>query len=217
MKYTLSLIKKDFLLNRKMLIVLFLAAIIIPIFIQSKLGKYGFTPMPFFITEFLILYILFGNSSMLDYKYKGAVLLSTTPYKRKTVVCASYAFLLVCFVSCFIIYQITSLVPAAKLPTLGINTVGAILLGNVIFYGIIIPLQYYFGYEKMKFITYMIVFLVPFCMPQIAKFLQDSNLDLSVITKLQPIIKGILVYGSMIVISLLSMILSIKIYAKKDL
>ena len=81
----LHLVKKDFLLSKKYWIVLLVAAILLPVFIQTKLVSGG-EFLSFSLSTLYIVFLLFSTVSMMEDKYKGAALLCTTPYTRNALV-----------------------------------------------------------------------------------------------------------------------------------
>ena len=187
-----------------------------PIFIQSKnnLNDGGF--LSFFLTVFMTQYLLFNMVSMSEAKYKGSALLCATPYTRNALVKAEYLFLLVIFVCCYVIFTTTVFLASIDMKLLNISVMGISLLTTTLFFGIILPIQYQFGYEKTNFI-FRIIFMIPFfVLPSIWNFLKSSNISFQ-IPSFPPIIQALFPGFLALLIGYISMIVSIHIYSKKDL
>ncbi|WGS64306.1 ABC-2 transporter permease [Marinitoga aeolica] len=210
MKLIFNLVKKDILLAKNYLLLTFITAIIIPIFVNSKVGNMGGSFLNFFIMIIYTQYLLYNSISIVEHKYKGSYLLSATPYGRKLQIKAKYFFILLIFILCFFLYNILSI--AFSIPKLTLVSVGLTLLIISIFWGVIIPLQYKFGYEKTKYILAMFIFLTPFLLPNIIKnlFVKGYNLSIS------GGIFDILLYTFSILFLYISMKVSIFIYLRKD-
>lgn len=208
-----NLVKKDLILAKKYLIIMIIFAIGAPVFIETKTNFISGGFLGFLITALWIQYMLFNAVSMSEDKSKGSVLLCATPYTRKTLVKAKYLFILVIFACTCILYAVTSLYAPIDIPMLNISTSGISLLIIMTFFGIIIPLQYQFGYEKTKNISMLFVFISPFVFPKIVMLLKSSNISF------QNMIfsSNLFSYFLTLVIGFLSMIISIHIYSKKSL
>lgn len=212
-----NLVKKDLILTKKYLMFMLILAIGLPIFIQSKnfLNDGGF--LSFFITVLFTQYILFNMVSMSETKYKGAALLCATPYTRNALVKAKYLFLLVIFVCCYVIYTTTAFLSPIDMEMLNIPIFGISLLITTIFFGIMLPLQYQFGYEKTQFIFRLFIITSPFVSPAIVEFLKSRGISFQSAPSFPPIIQALFPCFLALVIGFVSMIVSIHIYSKKDL
>jgi len=210
-----DLVKKDFLLAKKYLIVMLIAAFAIPIFITSKIGSNSGGFLNFFITVIYIEYMLLSTVSLNEHKYKGAGLLSTTPYTRDTLVKAKYLFILMIFLFCYIIYTITSIF--TTIPVLTINTIGISFLLITALFGVIIPIQYQFGYEKTKYIGAVFICISPFVFPKLLDFIKSNNISLQSIFPFSKLFVDLFIYFISLVIGYISMIISTYIYSKKNL
>jgi ABC-2 type transport system permease protein len=98
-----NLVKKDFILAKKYLLLLIAIAVVVQIFITIKVNFSSGGFLGFFITVLYFEFMLFNTVSMLEDKYKGSALLCTTPYTRNTLVKAKYLFIriYVCFYTLF--------------------------------------------------------------------------------------------------------------------
>ncbi|MDQ0087666.1 hypothetical protein J2T12_001072 [Paenibacillus anaericanus] len=165
----ISLVRKDLLIAKKYLLLMFIFAIVGPIFISSELKFLNGSFISFLITVLFLEYIIFNSVSMAEDKYKGSALLCTTPYTRDAIVRAKYLFVLVIFIMSLITYTITASVTPLGLDRLNITNVGISLLTLSFFFGVLIPVQFKFGYEKTKMIFFFVVFLTPFIFPTIVQ------------------------------------------------
>lgn len=212
-----NLVKKDLILTKKYLLFMLIFAIGAPIFIHrttSILNDGGF--LSFFLTAFMTQYILYSQVSMSEAKYKGAALLCATPYTRNALVKAKYLFLLVIFVCCYIIYTTTAVLAPIDMKMLNIAILGISLLITTIFFGIMLPVQYHFGYEKTIFI-FQFLFMIPFFLfPTVAKFWISSNISFQT-PSFPPIIQALFPSFLALAIGFVSMLVSIHIYSKKNL
>lgn len=208
-----NLVKKDLILAKKYLIIMFFFAIGAPIFIEIKTDFIGGGFMGFFLTALFTQYMLFNTVSIAEDKSKGSALLCTTPYTRNTLVQAKYLFILVIFIFNCVIYTITSFLAPVNMPMLNLSTVGISLLIIVIYFGIFIPLQYQFGYEKTKYIASFLIFISPFVFPYIVMFLQSKNINLDISLPFG----SLFLYLIALIIGIVSMIISTQIYCQKDL
>jgi len=144
-----------------------------------------------------------------------------TKYEAKAYIAllvkAKYLFMLVIFICAYIIYTITIVVSSLGIVRLNIFTFGISLLIITIFFGIIIPLQYQFGYEKTKYIFFAIIFITSFGTPTLLKWMQSNNIILQITLPFPQIVQDLLPCLLAIIIGFVSMIVSIHIYSKKNL
>ena len=133
-----------------------------PTFIAIQSDVLNGSFIGFLVTVLFLEYILFSTVSMTEDKYKGSALLCTTPYTRDTVVKAKYLFIFVIFICSLLVYTITSNITSLGLQRLTITDIGISFLTISLFFGILLPLQFKFGYEKTRYISFALVFLTPF-------------------------------------------------------
>lgn len=212
----LSLVKKDFLLVKKYLLIFVAFAVGAPIFLNAR-SENGVGIFGFFVTAIVLEYVLNTMICQLEDKYKGSILLCTTPYTRKALVEAKYLLVFVIFICNCIIYAITKLVVPVNTTKINISEIGIFLLIIAIFFDITIPALYKFGFIKLRNIIVMVIVIVPFILSYIAKRLQSNNLNFEYITSLPKIVQNLGPYVLALIITLISMNLSINIYSKKDL
>lgn len=214
----LHLVKKDLILAKKYLLFMLVFSVVGPIFIYSKLGFNNGSFTSFLITILFTEYILFNMVSLQEDKYKGSALLCTTPHTRNGVIKAKYLFILVIFIGCFLLYNLSIAIAAnTGLTRLNIYSAGTALLVISVFFGVLIPVQTKFGYEKTKYIFFIMIFLTPFILPTIIEWYQSTGITINFNLPIPQSIKDWIPFVLAILVGLFSMIISIRIFSKKNL
>ncbi|MCC2361721.1 ABC-2 transporter permease [Bacillus cereus] len=213
----INLVVKDILLVKRYFSILLVFAAIAPIYLSTQLKLNDGGLIGFLLTVVFMEHILFGTISKFEDQYKGATLLCATPYTRSAFVKAKYLFLLVVFLCASIIRMITSIIIPSGIENLSINALGITFLAVSILFGILLPFQFKFGFDKTRMISFIVVFLTPFVAPTLIKEIQLSDLNFTLPLPFPSIIMAWMPCLISIVISIISMIISLKIYAKKDL
>lgn len=208
-----NLVKKDLLLAKKYLLILLVFSIAGPIFIEMKSFYISKGFLGLFLTALFTQYMLFNTISNLEDKSKGSALLCATPYTRNALVKAKYLLIFVIFVYNCAIYTVISFIMPSGILIRNISTVGISFLIITVYFGIFIPLQYRYGYEKTKYISLFLVFISPFVLSYIVKLLQSGNINFNIGLPFG----SLLPYLLALVIGFVSMIVSIRIYSRKDL
>lgn len=208
------LIKKDFMIVKKYVLLMMVVAILIPPFMLWRIPEYaGFVSL--LLSEIFAIFMLLQYVSLKEIKYpKASTLLCATPYPRKVLVQSKYGFCIFIYAICCVIYWIETLV----FPDLGKFSFGmAVIVFFVIsiFLGIYLPVQFKLGYEKTKFFFVVIIMASPFLIPQLVKL--NGIFDFSAISVIpSATLYGILALLSLIIL-ILSMLISTKIYSQADL
>jgi len=211
----IHLVKKDFLLVKKYWIVMLIAAIVLPIFIQTKLIS-GEKFLSFFLSMLYIAFLMFSTVSIMEDKYKGAALLCATPFTRNALVKSKYLFILSLFIGCYILYTLAAVFSPFKIGMLSLYDIGRTFFIITVIFGVIIPVQYRFGYEKSRYILFIITFLTPFVLPNIMKALQNSATE-SISLPFSLSVVGLLLGVLAFVVGGISLRISIQIYTSKNL
>jgi ABC-2 type transport system permease protein len=208
-----NLIKKDILIVKKYVLIMFAAAVLIPPFMLWRAPEYtgilGFMLSVIFCVLMLLQYV-----SLKEYQFpKAATLLCATPFSRKMMVLSKYIFCIAVYIACCVIYAIeTLLIPA--LGTVNVTMFFLMLFVTSLFIGVYLPLQYKIGYEKTKFAFVVVIMASPFILPQLMKM---ENVNLNFLSAFSPL----LVCGSALVFSwiilIVSVVLSMKFYGETDL
>nr|WP_088326154.1 ABC-2 transporter permease [Bacillus cereus] len=213
----INLVMKDFMLVKKYFLILLVFAAIAPIYIstQIQLNDGGLTG--FLLTVILMEHILFSTISKFEDQYKGAALLCATPYTRSAFVKAKYLFLFVIFICASIIRIIISVIAPSGIENLSASALGITFLTLSILFGVLLPVQFKFGYDKTRIISFFTIFLIPFVAPILIKGVQSSHIDFTNTFPFPQIIQEWMPCFISLIIGFVSMIISLKIYAKKDL
>ena len=208
-----SLIKKDFLIVKKYVLIMFIVIIIIPPFMRWRTpeftGVFGFILSVIFSVFMLLQYV-----SLKEYQFpKAATLLCATPFPRKMIVLSKYIFCMAIYVICCVVFEIETLL----IPELGASDIKLFALMFFVisvFIGVYLPIQYKLGYEKTKFAFAVIIMASPFILPLLMRM---GSLNLDFLSMLSPylVYGGIVLFG--LVILTISASLSITIYDKADL
>ena len=139
-----NLIKKDILIVKKYVLIMFAAAVLIPPFMLWRAPEYtgilGFMLSVIFCVLMLLQYV-----SLKEYQFpKAATLLCATPFSRKMMVLSKYIFCIAVYIACCVIYAIeTLLIPA--LGTVNVTMFFLMLFVTSLFIGVYLPLQYKIG------------------------------------------------------------------------
>lgn len=209
-----NLIKKDFMIVKKYVLIMLIVAFAIPLFVLWKAPQIAGS-MAFVLSVIYSLFMLLQYVSMKEYQYpKATVLLCATPYPRKKLVQSKYGFCLMIYTACCVIYWIETLL----IPMLGKFSLEFALMVFFfisIFIGIYLPVQFKLGYEKTKFIFILVIMSSPFLLAQFAKL--GFGITINNINLIPPMfLNGMIILISMFVL-IFSIFVSVKIYAEKDL
>lgn len=208
-----ALLKKDFLIVKKYVLIMLLFIFLIPPFMRWRTpeftGVLGFVLSVIFAVFMLLQYV-----SLKEYQSpKAATLLCATPFTRKAMVLSKYIFCMAIYVICCIAYEIETLV-IPGLGTADITMFALMFLVTALFIGVYLPVQYKLGYEKTKFAFVVVIMASPIILPLLMRM---DGLNLGFLSMLSPylICGGIVLIGFMFLA--ISAFLSVKIYTKADL
>lgn len=145
---------------------------------------------------------------------KATALLSSTPYTKGKVIVSKYALYFIIYVICCIAYLVEmQFVPELKLDNFA-QTAALVFLIQAFGMGIFLPIQYKFGYEKTKFVCFLL-FLSPVII-DITKGISVPS-KLALFMQLNPVVLAVVYSGVGICIWFISFALSKRIFNKKDL
>ena len=212
----LSLIKKDILLMKKYLVIVLAISVVFPIFIYYKAPSLaGFTS--FLMTAIFAVYMALQSISMTETKYpKAEALLCASPYMRKALVFARYLFYLCIFCVVWVVFQAIGLAIGDFTSISFHDTALSLLIGSILLC-VYLPLQYKLGFEKMKYLLMILILLTPFSLPYIVDWLEKTTIDFSFVSSLSEWIRTTLYLLFALVINAISLVISTKIYEKKEL
>ncbi|CAI9394510.1 MULTISPECIES: ABC-2 transporter permease [Niallia] len=191
-----------------------LVVIAFPLFIMARNPEFlGFNT--FLISVIFTEFMLYQYVSIAEMKYpKATALLCGTPYSRSMLIKARYAFLLLIFTYCYVAYTVLALfVPKVEYLTL-LSTLTALLISTILF-GVYTPIQYKLGYERTKYFFSIVIVATPFILPALSNV--DIRLDFIELSAMSMLAKCLILIVAVIAILCISLIVSIKIYSKKDL
>ena len=207
------LIKKDILIAKKYTVLVMIIGFVIPLFILWRAPIYS-ESLGFVLAVVFSEFMFCQNLSMKENQYsKAAALLSATPYKRSEVVISKYILFVLIFLYCIISYGIDILL----FPQVGKFSISYILVVFLItssIYSVYIPIQYWMGYEKTKFFFIIILLAASFGLPAL---ISHGNADIVGLFEYSFFLAEGIALGVNIIIIIVSMVISIKIYNKKDL
>lgn len=212
----LHLVKKDCLIIKKYLFLMMLVAFGMPLFILWRMPQFlGFTA--FLLTVMFVELMLIQSVSLVEAKYpKASALLCAVPYPRSALVKARYLFTGFIFAYCYAIYGIESWLLPQINPLTPFGAIAGLLIVTILF-GIFVPVQYRFGYEKTKYAFTLAIMATPFLLPTIVKAISSAHSKFSGFNALPPFVQYLMPAICILIIGFISLTISIKIYSKKDL
>lgn len=162
------LVKKDFLIVKKYVLLMLVVSILIPPFMIWRVPEFAGT-LGFVLAEIFAVCMLLQYLSFKEFQYKhAALLLSATPYSRSQMVVSKYVFCLVIFVACAAIFFLETMLFPGLGRLNGVMVAGTLLV-LACFVGIYLPVEYRLGYEKTKFAFVIIIMASPFILPALLK------------------------------------------------
>lgn len=206
-----NLVKKDFLLVKRYLLLTAILAFGIPLFLLWRVPILMGFPA-FMVMVIFTVYIPLQSVSLAETNYPKAIaFLCTAPYTRSAVVKARYMFFLILFLYCYLAYAILSLlVPQIEMISL-LDVVLALLFFSIII-GIYLPLQYKLGFETMKHMVVVFIIATSFSLPFIYKALEKASVNFDIFNELP-----LPVFITMIlIVAAISLATSIKIFHRKE-
>ena len=210
----IPLIKKDLMIVKGYSLGVIAIAIGLPLLLAWRQPQMG--SLISLLMAVLISSVAFNLAiSEKENKYpKATALLSSTPYTKGKVIISKYTLYFIIYVVCCTAYWVEmQLVPELKLDNFS-QAAALVFLIQAVGMGIFLPIQYKFGYEKTKFVCFLLL-LSPIII-DIAKRINFPSKVISLIQSNSAIAVAILC-GCGILIWLVSFAISNKIFAKKDL
>lgn len=212
----LAILKKDLILARKGLIFeLFFCLVIIP-FLSYKMnmGELGGVIICFLIQMIVIITTSTAISTKEVSNPKALTYLCSLPYKRKVFVLEKYLLDIILIIACNVIFAIESLF----FPV--VNTVSIIptfvLIWIVLLYrAIIIPLEFKFGFEKVKFYSVFAIFVIAFGVPALLNKVEIKSPEW--INSIPSPIQAVIMLVLIVLTVLISGKVSCNIFERKEL
>lgn len=209
----LHLVKKDFLIVKKYVLIMLVVIIAIPPVMLWRAPEYGGV-MGFILSVIFAVFMLLQYVSLKEYQCpRASALLCAAPFPRELLVISKYIFCMLIYAICCLIFGIETMV-APQLGTLRLDALALMFFVTAVVVGLYLPIQYKLGYEKTKFAFVVIIMASPVI---VAALLKMENINFDTLHMAPPI----LVYSGMIlagiVILTISASLSVKFYSKADL
>lgn len=211
----IHLVKKDFLIVKKYVLLMLAVCILIPPFMLWRTDAAYVGSMSFVLSVIFSVFMLLQYVLLKENQYaKASTLLSATPYPRKLLVLSKYIFcLLIYAASCFIFW-----IEALIFPALGgfhIEMAAVLFLALALFLSIYLPVQYKLGYETTKFAVVLIIMASPFLVPQLLHIESGANWPVMVTLSPAVLSVGAILIGMILLV--MSAEISVRIYSKADL
>ena len=136
-----NLIKKDILIVKKYVLIMLVAAVLIPPFMLWRAPEYTGV-LGFMLSVIFCVFMLLQYVSLKECQFpKAATLLCATPFSRNMIVLSKYIFCIAVFIACCIIYAIETLV-IPGLGTVDMTLFLLMFLVTSVFIGVYLPVQY---------------------------------------------------------------------------
>ncbi|MCH5271314.1 MAG: ABC-2 transporter permease [Lachnospiraceae bacterium] len=207
-----SLIKKDFLIAKKYVLLMLILAVVIPLFMLWQLPEFagilGFMLSAIFASFMLLQYVY-----QKEYQFsKAAALLCAAPFSRKTMVLSKYIFFIVIYMICCLIFWIETLF-IYGLRTSNLRLFALTFLATSVFISVYLPVQYKLGYDRAKFAFIAVFMASPITL---SLLLKTETLNLNFLSMISPYPVFGIVLISFFVLAI-STYISMRIYDKTDL
>lgn len=212
----LHLIKKDILIAKKYVFITMLIIIAIPLSVMLVVPSVS-SLAPFLYMVVLGEAMLLQTISQEEAKNpKTTALLCAAPYQRKNFVQAKYALFFLIFAFCWLIHTFVTFF-INKSNILDLTTILTVMLVGAIICGFYIPIEFKYGVVKAKFVFMIVIFMFSLGPSLLGNFFGSIKLDFSVLETISPAIKNSLLILANLMVLGISMLLSTRIFLKKDL
>lgn len=210
----LQLVKKDFLIVKKYVLLMIAVCVVFPLFLIWRSLEYagilGFVLITIFSIFMLLQYV-----SLKETQYpKASTLLCALPFSRKDIVLSKYIFCILIYFACSLIFGLETLL-FPQLRNVGYELPALSFLAISVVLGIYLPVQYKLGYEKTKMFFVVLIMASPFLF---AKSLEiETNFIAEFLSERNPIALLAACLIISMVILIISSVISTGIYKKADL
>lgn len=175
MKPLINLIKKDFLLIKKYLIVMLVFSIIAPIIISARTPELQTNGLILYVLLTLMLtFMTYHMISMEEMKQKGMVYIQTTPMSNSLIALSKITVVTISFITITFVYIVLSKIELIKVGSVGLKEIMITFMLIEVFISIYIPLTFKLGYVKLQMVSAGIIFISPFLMGILSKSLNDN-------------------------------------------
>lgn len=212
----LHLVRKDLLIAKKYVLISMLLTVAIPVFVMFLAPTVpGIIPFIYMVIfgEVLLLQAIAQEEAKHP---KTIALLCASPYERKSFVLAKYLLFLLIFSYCSLVYTLVTYF-IGKTIFIDLTTFLIVMLVGSIFFGVYMPLDFKYGFAKAKFAITIVILLFSLGPTLFTRFFEDLDIIFSSFKALSPLaINSILALSNVFIIGI-SLLISIRIFANKDL
>lgn len=215
MRQIFNLVKKDFLLAKNYILVVFLFSIGVPI-LMFKEGPIGSSSIAYGTLVLMLSFMSYHMISMEEMKEEGMVYVQTTPISNTSISLAKFAVVFLVFIIISCIYFFLSKIKITNVGPIGIKDILFAFLLIELFFSIYIPLTFKLGYVKLQMVSAGIIFTTPFMIGLVSKKMNGIT---KILVKIGSIPDGLLISLSVLIaifILLLSINRSSKILDSKE-
>lgn len=211
-----NLIRSDFVLTKKYIIVLLATCLIFPFAMDFDVrpGSGDVTgTMVLLITTVYFGYFCLQYLMAKESEFHGAVaLLGASPYTRTQLVISKYLFALLLCACSFGLYWLETLWAPALRGVTPLGTAAVFCMGVALPTGVYIPLVYRFGYDKTRLLAFAVIVLTPFLVAQLG-----HSTDVFQFLQLPaPVLTGVFWAAGAAVLAV-SMVLSVHFFSRAEL
>ena len=217
-----NLVKKDFLLVKKSIAAFLGISILVPLLViilmRNTTQVQGIGMFVFLYMVILIeLSFMQAVATEEEKSPKATALLCATPYPRKSYVVAKYICYLIFYGACIAIYSIIAAVYSG-LGFLNVVEALAVFLVGAILYGVYTPVAIKYGITKARLVFTVAILLISLGPTLIVQVLHpDMNLVLSLMQNISSVIVPIILGVAGVGVFLISMLISVRVFEKKEL
>lgn len=220
-----NLIRKDFLVQRNIFLFGLLYTVFAAFVFKEMVPGGGAIYM---VAPYATVYLLVMYACGFDDKNKAEIILNSLPITRAELVTAKYVsaigFMAVAILFSMLIGAIGIFTGFPEIERfISMNDVLIVLISGLVFVSIFYPLYFKFGMDKMRIVNvalFMVLFFAPNLITSFAAENPESNVVKAVLSIVNETNASLLKAGSLIaviIIYLLSLFISIKIYRNKEL
>lgn len=214
MKKYLALVRKDLFIMKNNLPFMALIILGVPLLFLTT-APMGTGLAAFSMTYILALYMTVQSLAYYDSKYRKAEsVLNSASYSRQAIVISRYIVSLLIYFITLIVYVIMSLIIAELALLTVTDALISLFVGSAIV-GVLQPLTYRFGIEKIRYINAIIMIGISVALPFSIRE-AGEKLDLTLLEGLSSTSVISVTLLASIIILVVSAIISIKVYKNKE-
>lgn len=214
-----NLVRKDFLLVKKMAAAFLAVSILVPIILMVNAAQMAGIEIISCLYMVILTEILFMQSVAMEEEKspKAVALLCAAPYSRKSYIIARYLCYLILYGACLAIYSMIAVI-YPRFDYLNITEALTVFLISTVLYGIYTPIVIRYGATKGQLVLSAAILLISMGPAFLVRlFHPDLHHVIELLEGSSIFMIAIIVGISGVVIFTLSMILSIRIFSRKEL